>query len=153
MLNIYIFNLINFTKLCSLLATFVNTQETFQRCLNVAVRVIWHRDVGQCQINVEKTLRMSTLKRTTLSNVKSTFVYFNADINNVRQRRNNAVIFNVEFHNVDQRRNNVVYMTIFKRLKTAKKYFWALKKKITHFSQMWSVEKYENNSMSLLIAK
>ena len=66
---------------------------------------------------------MSTLKRTTLSNVKSTFVYFNADINNVRQRRNNAVIFNVEFHKVDQRPNNVVNMTISKKLKRAKKYF------------------------------
>ena len=72
LLNIYVFNLINYTKLCSLLATFVNTQETFQRGLNVVVRVIWRRDVGQCQINVETTFCMSTLKFTTLNNVKST---------------------------------------------------------------------------------
>ena len=39
-LNIYVFSLINFTKLSSLLTTFVNTQETFQPGLNVAVRVI-----------------------------------------------------------------------------------------------------------------
>ena len=56
-------------------------------------------------------------------------IYFNVDINNVRQRRNNVVILNVEFHNVDQRRNNVLYMTIFKKLKRAKKYFWASKKR------------------------
>ena len=73
LLNIYIFNLINFTKLCSLLATFANTQEIFQRGFNVVVRVIWHCDVGQCQINVEPTLCMSTMKFTTLNIVKSTF--------------------------------------------------------------------------------
>ena len=93
LLNIYVFNLINFTKLCSLLGTFANTQETFQCGLNVVPNVIWRRDFGQCQIN---------------------FVYFNLDINNIRQRRNNAVIFNVEFHNVDQRRNNIVSVTILK---------------------------------------
>ena len=71
LLNIYIFNLINFTKLCSLLATFFNTQETFQRCLNIAM-VILRRDVGHCQINVETTLCMSALKFITSNNVKST---------------------------------------------------------------------------------
>ena len=152
LLNIYVFNLINFTKLCSLLATFVNTQETF----NVVSTLLfgWY-DVVTSD-NVKSTLKQrcvcqrSNLQRWTTSNQHC---LFQRCCYNVRQRRNNAVIFNVEFHNVDQRRNNVVYMTIFKRLKTAKKYFWALKKKITHFSQMWSVEKYENNSMSLLIAK
>ena len=39
-------------------------------------------------------------------------VYFNVDMNNVRQPRNNAVIFNIEFHNVGQRRNNIVNMGI-----------------------------------------
>ena len=58
--------------------------------------------------------------------------YFNVDINNVRQRQDNAVIFNVEFHNVDQRRNDVVNMTIFKRLKRAKKYFLTSKQNMTH---------------------
>ena len=56
-------------------------------------------------------------------------VFFNVDINNVRQRQNSVVIFNVEFHNIDQRRNNVVNMRIFKKLKRAKKYFRASKKK------------------------
>ena len=69
------FNLINFAKLCSLLATFVNTQETFQRCLKVVVKVIWRRDVGNCQINVETTLYMSSLKFSTLNNVKSTLSF------------------------------------------------------------------------------
>ena len=72
LLNMYVFNLINFTKLRSFLAIFVSTQETFQCGLSVVVRVIWLRDVGQCQSNVETTLRMSALRFTTLSNVKST---------------------------------------------------------------------------------
>ena len=54
MRNIYVFDLINFTKLCGLLATFVNTKETFQRGLNVVVRLICRRDIEQCQINVEQ---------------------------------------------------------------------------------------------------
>ena len=41
-------------------------------------------------------------------------MYFNVDMNNVRQRRNN-VIFHVEFHNTGQRRNNVVKKTISKK--------------------------------------
>ena len=72
LLNMYVFNLINFTKLRFFLAIFVSTQETFQCGLSVVVRVIWLRDVGQCQSNVETTLRMSALRFTTLSNVKST---------------------------------------------------------------------------------
>ena len=40
LLNICVFNLKNFTKLCSFLATFVNTQETFQCNLDVVVRLI-----------------------------------------------------------------------------------------------------------------
>ena len=72
-------------------------------------------------------------------------VYFNVDVNNVRQRINNLVIFNVEFHNDDQRRNNVVNMTIFKKLKIAKKYFWPSKKMtrlITNTSfWLWSIKK------------
>ena len=66
------FNLINFSKLCSLLAKFVNTQETFQCGLDVVVRVTWRRDIGQCKINVETTFCMSKLKFTMLSNVIST---------------------------------------------------------------------------------
>ena len=45
-------------------------QQTFQRCFNVAFWLIRRRDVGKRQINV---------------------VYFNVDMNNVRQRRNNVV--------------------------------------------------------------
>ena len=44
-------------------------------------------------------------------------MYFNVDMNNVRQRRNNVVIFNVEFYNVGKRRNNVVKMTSSKKNK------------------------------------
>ena len=67
-----------------------------------------------------------------MSNVEQPAInisYFNVDINNIRQRRNN-VLFNVEFDNVDQRRKNVVIMTICKNLKRAKTYFWAWQKKI-----------------------
>ena len=70
--NIYVFNLISFTKLLSLSATSFNAQETFQRGLNVVVRVISRRDVGQYQIKVETTFCMSTLKFTPLNNVKPT---------------------------------------------------------------------------------
>ena len=48
-------------------------------------------------------------------------LFFNVDLNNFRQRQNNVVISNIGFQNVDQRRNNVVNMTIFKKLKRAKK--------------------------------
>ena len=73
LLNMYVFNLINFSKLCSHLETvIISSQQTFQCCLNVVVRVIWRRDVRQCQINVETTLYIPTLKYTTLNNVEST---------------------------------------------------------------------------------
>ena len=56
-------------------------------------------------------------------------VYLNFDINNFRKRRNDTVFFNVEFHNVDQRRKNIVKMTIFKRMKRAKEFFFELQKR------------------------
>ena len=104
LLNIYVFNFINFTKLCSLLATFGKTKETFQRCLNVVVRVIWRRDVGQCQINVFNIEIYNVEQR------QINVVYFNVD---VRLRPNNVVIFNVEFHNFVR---TLINMTIFKKL-------------------------------------
>ena len=93
------------------------SQQTFQRCFSVVLRLIWRRDVAQRQIKVETTLCTSTLEFTTLSNVESTF-YFNVDLNNVRQRRHNVDIFNVELHNVEPRWNNVVNMTIEKNEET-----------------------------------
>ena len=48
------------------------TQQTFQRCLNVVVRLICCREVEQRETNVETTLCMQTLKFTTLNNVEST---------------------------------------------------------------------------------
>ena len=83
-------------------------QQTFQRRFNVAFRLKWRRDVAQRQINVETTLCTSALKFTNFNNV----VYFNVELNNVRQRRNNVAVFNVNFHNVGQRRNNVANMSI-----------------------------------------
>ena len=44
-------------------------------------------------------------------------MYFNVDVNNVRQRRENVFIFNVEFYNVGKRRNKVVKMTTSKKNK------------------------------------
>ena len=75
LLNAYIFNLINFMKLLSLLVKFNNTQETFQHYLNIVVRVIWHRNIWPCQINIETMLCMSTLKYTTLNKIKSTMLF------------------------------------------------------------------------------
>ena len=43
---------------------YILTEQTFQRCFDVGFRLIWRRDVVQRQINV---------------------VYFNVDLNNVRQ--------------------------------------------------------------------
>ena len=48
------------------------SQQTFQRCFNVVFWLMRRRDVGQRQINVETTLRISTLKFTTSNNVEST---------------------------------------------------------------------------------
>ena len=48
------------------------THQTFPRCFNVALRLIWRRDVGQRQTNVEVTLCTSTLEFSTLNNVEST---------------------------------------------------------------------------------
>ena len=50
----------------------VSAQQTFQRCFNVVFWPMWHRDVGQSQINVETTLCIPTLKFTTSYNVGST---------------------------------------------------------------------------------
>ena len=133
LLNMYVFKLMNFTKLCSLLGAFVNTQETFQRCSNVAVRVIWRRDVRQCHINVEATLCMSKLKFITLNNVKSTLSISTLILTTLDNVETMPAIFNIEFHNIDQRRNKVVNMTIFKKLNRAKKYFRASKKKDNSF--------------------
>ena len=44
-------------------------------------------------------------------------MYFNVDMKNVRQRRNNVVIFKVQFYNVGKRWNNVVKMTTSKKNK------------------------------------
>ena len=47
------------------------TQKIFQKCFNVVLCLMWHRDVVQRQINFETTLRTSTLKSATLNNVQS----------------------------------------------------------------------------------
>ena len=54
-------------------------QQIFQRCFNVVFWLIRRRNVGKRQINVET-------------------MYFNVDINNVRQRRNNVAILNVDMN-------------------------------------------------------
>ena len=92
---------------------YVTTQQTFQCCFNVVFWLTPRRDVGQRQINVETTLCISTLKFATSNNV----VYFNVDMNNVRQRGNNIFTFNVKFYNVGKRLNNVVKMTTSKKNK------------------------------------
>ena len=81
--------------------------------------------------NVVSTLSFGWYNVATWDNVKSTLkqrcvfqrwnlqrqinvLYFNVNVNNVRQRRSNVVIFNVQFHNVGKRRNNVVKMAFLK---------------------------------------
>ena len=49
----------------------VLSQQTFQRRLNVAFRLIWRRDVAQRQINIETRMRTSTLKSTTFNKVET----------------------------------------------------------------------------------
>ena len=101
---------------------FKTSQKTFQRCFNVAVRLLWLHDVVQRQINVAYVnVEIFTVEQHRIN------VNLNVDINNVIQRWNNVAIFNVVFLNVDQRRNNVVNITIWKKLKRTKKYFWAEK--------------------------
>ena len=72
LLNIYVFNLITLQNY----VVFQQHSSLLRKPFNVVsalfLGVIWRRDVGQCQINVEITLFMSTLLFTTLSNVKST---------------------------------------------------------------------------------
>ena len=48
------------------------THQTFPRCFNVALRLIWRRDVRQSQTNVEVTFCTTTLEFSTLNNVEST---------------------------------------------------------------------------------
>ena len=47
-------------------------QQTFQRCFNVVVRLIWRHNVGQHQINAQTMLHTSTLDFRTLNNLGST---------------------------------------------------------------------------------
>ena len=58
--------------LCGWVFVYELTQQIFQRRFNVVFRLIWRRDVAQRQINVETTLRTSTLKSTTFNNVETT---------------------------------------------------------------------------------
>ena len=53
--------------------------------------------MGQRQINIETTLCISTLEFTTSNQHRINVVYFNADMNNVRQRQNNVNVVNVNF--------------------------------------------------------
>ena len=126
LVNISVFNLIDLTKLCSLLATFGNTQETFHHCHNVAVWVIWRCDVGQCQINVETMLCMSTVTFAMLNNVKSTSTLSNStlilttldNLETLNSASSFTTIINVK---------TTVNMTI-QNVEKHKKYCWASKK-------------------------
>ena len=130
-------------KICSLLATFFNTQQTFQHCLNVVVRVTWRQDVGQCQINFRKTLCMATLKFTTLENVESMFPISTLIL---------TTLDNVETYfqlRVSQRwstsKQRCAY-DHFQKVEKRKKVFLSCRKKMTHlinntFFPLWSIKK------------
>ena len=81
------------------------SQQTFQRCFNVVFRLIWPRDVAQRQTNVEGTLCTSNVGIYNIEQRRINVVYFNVDMNNVRERGNN----------VGQHRNNVVNMNTCKK--------------------------------------
>ena len=51
----------------------INTQQTFQRCFNVAFWLIRHGDVEQCHINVEATLNISKLGFATSNKISIKF--------------------------------------------------------------------------------
>ena len=115
--------MINFTKLCSLLAT-------FQRGLNVVARGDM---ASRRQTMSNQRWNNVVYVNVAIYNVEQRQInalYFNVYINNVRKRRSNVFIFNPDFHNVDQRRNNVVNMAIFKKLRRVKKIFLSLKKRL-----------------------
>ena len=86
--------------------------------------MIWRCNVGQCQINIETMFCMSRLTLNhiesslsistmiwTLHNVKTMLLFLTSSF---------TALINVE---------KTLNTTIFKMLKRAKKYFWALKKK------------------------
>ena len=100
-------------------------------CIHFSIKYI----IPSKHFNVGSTLFLGWYDVATSHNVKSTLkqrcvrqrrnlqcwqcwnnvVFFNVELNNVRQRRNNVVIFNADFHNVGQRRSNVTNTTIWKK--------------------------------------
>ena len=121
----YFFILINFTKSCRLLATFFKTNKTFQHCLNIVVKVIWLCDVGQCWNKFETTLCMYTLKFTTLNNVKLTLSVSKLILTTLDNAETMLLVWTSSL----QRRKNALFMIIFIKLKRAKLYFRASKKR------------------------
>ena len=47
--------------------------KSFKRCFSVVLQLIWRRDVGQRQINIERMMWTSTLEFTKLNSVESGF--------------------------------------------------------------------------------
>ena len=99
LLNICVSNLINFTKLSSNISNIRQYTENLSKWSHIAVRVMWRRDVGQCQINA---------------------VYFSVDIISVRQRR-----VSLRWSMPKQR----CELDHFQKVEKSKIYFWASKKK------------------------
>ena len=56
LLNMYVFNLIRFSKLSRFLVIFFDIQQTFQRFLHIVVNLIWLCDVQKYQTNVENNI-------------------------------------------------------------------------------------------------
>ena len=141
----YVFNLINFTKLCRLLATFFNTQKTFQRCLKVVVRVIWLRDVGQYRINVETTLCMYTLKFTTLNNVTLTLSISTLILTTLDNAETMLLFWTSSFTTLINVETTFCIWPFSKSWKEQKNIL-SFKKKVTHLInntcfRLWSIKK------------
>ena len=179
LLNIHVFNLINFKKLLILFAIFVNTQETFQHCLNVVVRLIWRRDVGESQIKVETNLR-SNFKFTTLNNAKSTLSISTLILTTLDNFKM-LLLFSTSSFTTLVNVETTLWIWSFSKGWKKQKTIFELQKKMTHLINntcfwLWSIKnkgkhvrynvkidvgntihgtwkEYENNSMSLLIVK
>ena len=141
----YVFNLINFIKLCRLLATLFNTQKTFQRCLNVVVRVIWLRAVGQYRINVKRTLCMYSLKFTTLNNVELTLSISTLILKTLGNAKTMLLFWTSSFTMVINVETALCVWPFSESWKEQKA-FLSFKKKVTHSIKnicfrLWSIKK------------
>ena len=118
--------------------------------LNVAVRVIWRRDVRQCQINVDTTLCISTLKITMLNNVESTLsisTLMLTTLGNAKTMllfsKSSFTLINIETTLIDI--ETTLYIRSFWKSQKEQKNIFELRKKMIHLINyncflFWSIK-------------